>query len=150
MRESLDGWWHAFFDSQARWFMNGPAELGILHMPSGGWDSLLDYKESVPVPGSWHDRRPGYCGVVWYQRPVVLPDEWPEGRVFLQVEQVRTFAQIYFNRGLVYAGDGSQKELTACLGDLKPGDQYDICICVWHTDDTGGITGKTFLLSLLD
>ena len=75
--ESLDGWWHAFFDTEASWQSEWVAPTNhTAHAPSVGWDNLDDHKESVRVPGIWRDTRPGFGGVVWYWRPFVVPDEW--------------------------------------------------------------------------
>ena len=105
--ESLDGWWHAFFDTATAWQLELAAPLAhTAHIPSVGWDNLDDHKESVRVPGIWRDARPGFCGAVWYWRPFVLPVDWSSGTVSLHFGAVRGRTEVYLDGVLIGAGDG--------------------------------------------
>ncbi len=145
-RENLDGWWHAFFDAQAEWRLEIAYETQTTHTPTGGWDALNEHKESVPVPGIWHDRRPAYHGVVWYQRPFVLPEDWGDGHVILLLTKVRSLAQVYLDERLVMATREADDSFMARLGRLESQRLYSLSIYVWHPDDTGGITGSVLLM----
>lgn len=138
LRENLDGWWHAFFDESFAW----PAETvasGIPGQegPSEGWDKLDDYKESVPVPGEFSRSRPGYRGMVWYHRPFVLPDVWINGQVWLECA-VRSRALVYLDERLV-SRKVAKNTVTLKLGTLNCQRVYNLCLGVWHDDDSGGI-----------
>ena len=146
IKENLNGWWHAFFDAQAEWRLEIAHEKQTAHIPTGGWDALDEHRESVPVPGIWHDRHPAYHGVVWYQRPVVLPEDWEEGEVLLLIEKVRSLAQVYLDERLVMATREADGSFMARLGRLASQRLYSLSICVWHPDDTGGITGSVLLM----
>jgi len=144
--ENLDGWWHTFFDAQAEWHAENPAEAQVAHVPTGGWDALDEHKESAPVPGIWHERQPGYCGVVWYQRPFVLPECWNDGLVNLLIAGVRSLAQVYLDERLAAASREENGSYIVRFGRLAPQRPYSLSICVWHNDDSGGISGSVSLI----
>jgi beta-galactosidase/beta-glucuronidase len=138
--ESLDGWWHAFFDEQLDAY-----PLASITEPTGGWEAIEEFKESVPVPGAWRDCRPGYRGIVWYERPFVLPDRWDGQRIYLHCGGIRSQSRLFLDCepvGQVIADEGP---FTINIGRLSVARIYRICICVSHWDDTGGIIGSVAL-----
>lgn len=137
--EVLDGWWHTFFDNAAE--TNDAAR----DAPSVGWDKFDDYKESAPVPGTWRINRPGYHGVVWYHRPIVLPPGCAGQPLMLRVEGVRSQARVYLDERLIGRSDEPERPFTVDLGILKPKRVYSLCLRVEHNEDTGGITGSACL-----
>ncbi|MHB9033192.1 MAG: hypothetical protein ACYC6L_09105 [Anaerolineae bacterium] len=142
--ESLDGWWHAYFEAHADTSI-GQGINALLDEPRGGWQVLDEFKESAPVPGAWHERHPGFAGIVWYHRPFVLPDDWRESVLTLLVIGICSQARIYLDEHLIKTCLDGKEECQVALGSLEPSKVYSLAICVWHFDDTGGITGSVTL-----
>ena len=145
--EGLDGWWHAFFDTATTWQSELAASLAhTAHIPSVGWDNLDDHKESVRVPGIWRDARPGFCGVVWYWRPFVLPEDWSSGMVCLHFGAVRGRAEVYLDKVLIGASGALGHPFAFDLSLVVPETLHTLTLRVVHFDDSGGICGPVTLI----
>ena len=83
--ESLNGWWHTWLDEAADWEHEDlpppdtPADALPRRTPTAGWDGMEWGMESTRVPGSLAQARPGYRGVAWQWRPIVIPEAWRGG-----------------------------------------------------------------------
>ena len=103
----LNGWWHTWFDTAAQWRSEAPAdprtppERLTPHAPSAGWEGMDEGMESLRVPGTWAESRPGYRGVAWHWRPLVVPGEYAEHTLRLRFEGVRLRAEVYLDRRLI-------------------------------------------------
>lgn len=133
--ENLDGWWHAFFDAAAL-----PAQLE----PSVGWQGIDDHKESTPVPGAFSLLQPGHGGVVWYHRPFVLPEWWGKGEVWLECA-ARSRVQVFLDETPL-STVAEESTVAVRLGRLLPLRVYNLCLKVWHQDDSGGIISSVTLV----
>jgi len=144
--EALDGWWHAYFDTQVDWQaeLENPIEQ-TAHLPSIGWERLDDYKESTQVPGLWAAVRPGFFGVAWYWRPIVLPAGWSPGMVSLHIALVQGHTAVYLDQVLIGASSAVGYPFE-CLLDLAVSDEIrTLTLRVAYGDDTGGIGGSVTL-----
>jgi beta-galactosidase/beta-glucuronidase len=148
--ESLDGWWHAYFDTSTTWQLElATPPIDSTHVSSANWQHLDDHKESVRVPGIWRDTRPGFCGVVWYWRPFVVPADWNRGGVSVHFEAVRGRAEVYLDKELIGNNSVSDQSFACNLGIPSELHQPNtLTVRVAHFDDSGGICGPvTFVYS---
>jgi hypothetical protein len=145
--ESLDGWWHAFFDpDNTRRYNPSEPQVHPTQSPSVDWDYLDDHKESVRVPGIWRDTSPGFSGVVWYWRPLVLLAGWSGGTASVHFAAVHGQAELYLD-GIRIAGKSAvDLSITAALGPILPDRLYTLALWVAYPDDSGGICGPVSLI----
>jgi hypothetical protein len=156
LRDTLDlnGWWHAWFDRAAPW----PEDEPPPHLPRCGWAGLDEGKESLPVPGTWHASAPGYRGVAWHWRPLIIPPEWRGRRVWLRLAAVRQRAEVFLDQRLVGVEPDGLTPLTFDLTALaRPGQRQELAVRVTHpggvagepfaADDCGGIWGDVALIA---
>ncbi len=124
----LNGWWHTWFDLDAPWEDEPPADPRTPladrspRAPSGGWEALEGGKESTRVPGTWDASRPGYRGVAWHWRPLIVPEDWDAPTLRLRFGGVRLRAEVYIDRRLAgYDLDGMTPFEVDVTGLLVPG-----------------------------
>ncbi|MBN1402064.1 MAG: hypothetical protein JXA74_14580 [Anaerolineae bacterium] len=177
-RETLDlnGWWHVWYDDAAEWrddapaWPNTPLHAVRPHTPSAGWDGMEDGMESHQVPGTWEQSRPGYHGVAWYWRPLLIPAHWQGRVVRLRFEAVRLWAEVYVDERLVgYDLDGVTPFEIDLTPHVRPGRAHTLAVRVTNPGgadpgadlrpicwaglelpasyDVGGIWGAVTLLS---
>ncbi len=111
--ESLNGWWHTWLDEAAAWEREELLWPGVstdslpMRAPSAGWDGMEWGMESTRVPGTLAQARPGYHGVAWQWRPIVIPEEWQGRLVRLHFGGARQRLEAYLdNRPVGYDLDG--------------------------------------------
>ena len=152
----LNGWWHAWYDEAAArpaQDAGTPETCPILpcHAPSAGWDGMEDGMESQRVPGTWAESRPGYRGVVWYWRPVAVPEDWSGKRMYVRFEGVRQQAQVFINQTWVGQSLRSETPFEIDLdARVAAGEIFVLAVRVTCTtaqgeDKAGGITGNVTL-----
>ncbi len=152
----LNGWWHAWYDEaaarpaqdagapDARPPLSCPA-------PTAGWDGMEDGMESQRVPGTWAESRPGYRGVVWYWRPVAVPEGWSGKRVYVRFEGVRQQAQVFINQTWVGQSLRSEAPFEVDLGGrVAAGEVFVLAVRVTFMGapdgvPAGGIVGDVTL-----
>jgi hypothetical protein len=144
--ESLDGWWHAFFDTAAWQPELAAPTVRAGHVPSVVWDNLEDRKESVRVPGIWRDARPEFRGVVWYWRPFVLAADWGHGIVSVHFGAVRGRMEVYLDKALIGMRGAINHPFVCDLNPVGPDRVHTLTIRVVHCDDTGGVYGPVTLI----
>ena len=148
--ESLDGWWHAFFDTATSWQVELAKPIEQTgHAPSVGWDNVDDHKESVRVPGIWRDARPGFSGVVWYWRPFVVPVGWSGKMVRLSLGAIRGRLELYLEEVFIGSHDTFSVPFECDLHQLVPDKRYTLILRIAHGDDSGGICGPVTLTNVL-
>ena len=151
--ESLNGWWHTWLDEAAAWEREELLWPGVstdslpMRAPSAGWDGMEWGMESTRVPGTLAQARPGYHGVAWQWRPIVIPEEWQGRLVRLRFGGARQRLEAYLdNRPVGYDLDG----LTPFAVDLTPhvrfGGQHELALRVtnpggWRAAEEGGAIG---------
>jgi len=140
---ALDGWWHAWFDEAAEWEHHEPPDprtpLGEIetHQPTVGWDKIEEGMESIQVPGTWDSSRPGHRGVVWYWRPLVIPDDWGGRSVWLHFGGVRLCTEVYLDDVLVgYELDGLTPFDVDLTDHVRPGNRYQLAVRVTQPGGT--------------
>jgi hypothetical protein len=177
--DRLDGWWHARFDEAARWQEEelAPPSTPIAqiapHEPTMGWSHLEDEMESLRIPGSWETSRPGYRGVAWHWRPLVVPGEWQAQRVHLCFGGARLRTEVYLDEQLVgYHLDGATPFAVEIGPYVRPDRRHELALRVTHpggwrdardvtpllwaghelpsNPDTGGVWGGVTLLGRPD
>ena len=137
--DRLDGWWHARFDEAARWQEEelAPPSTPIAqiapHEPTMGWSHLEDEMESLRIPGSWETSRPGYRGVAWHWRPLVVPGEWQARRVHLCFDGARLRTEVYLDEQLVgYHLDGATPFAVEIGPYVRPDRRHELALRVTH------------------
>ncbi|MHB0857870.1 MAG: glycoside hydrolase family 2 protein [Anaerolineae bacterium] len=141
---SLNGWWHTHYDDGADWRSESPFLPGTplsalpTHAPTLGWRHVEEHMESLQVPGTWSSSRPGFHGVVWQWRPLVLPAHLAGRRLRLCFEAVRLQAEVYLDRRLVACDlDGHtpfEVELTGCM---CPEHRHELAVRVTNPGGAG-------------
>ena len=142
---SLDGWWHSWFDEAADW----RAELPMLpstplnampyRPPTAGWDGMEHGMESLQVPGTWEASRPGYHGVGWHWRPIVIPEEWAGRAVRLRLGAARLRTEVYLDRRLVgYDLEGITPFEVDLTELVRPGKRHELALRITNP---GGVRG---------
>lgn len=99
------------------------------------------YKGSLPeavdiaVPGSFNDQLPGrllrdYCGDVWYQRQVRVPQGWGGKRIVLRFGSVTHKGTVFVNDHKVCEHSGGYTPFEADISDLvTPGGCFTLTVC---------------------
>ncbi len=133
--ESLNGWWHTWLDEAVDWERETPLPPGTpavalsTRAPSAGWDGMKWGMESTRVPGTLAQARPGYHGVAWQWRPIVIPEEWRGRLVHLHFGGARQRTEVYLDDRPV--GDDADG-LTPFTIDLtpyaRPGGQHELAL----------------------
>ncbi|MBC7235188.1 MAG: hypothetical protein H5T69_05060 [Chloroflexi bacterium] len=138
-KESLDGWWHTWFDEGACWRDELPPSPSIPptqlppHEPTVGWAHIEEGMESLRIPGTWEAARPGYHGVAWHWRPLVVPAEWERRRVYLRFEGIRLQAEVYLDRQLVgYDLEGATPFEVDITPYVEPERRHELALRVTH------------------
>jgi len=111
--------------------------------------------ESVPVPGSWAEARPGYNGVAWHWRPFVVPSHWTGWTISLRFGGIRRDAEVYVNRRLAGSQTDGPRPFEVDVTDrVRPGGRYTLFVRVAYpplasaastSADEGGICGAVSL-----
>lgn len=133
----LDGWWHLAFDPTADWPNEPPLAPGSpsgaarIHPPSMGWEGLEETKESGQIPGAWEQSRPGYHGVAWHWRPIVIPKHWAGRTIRLRFEGARLRAEVFVNHTMVGCDLDGDAPFEIDLTDrVRPGRRYELFVRV--------------------
>jgi len=148
--QELGGWWHTWFDIEA-----DPDDQQAGTQPSAGWGGMDVDMESVPVPGSWAEAKPGYRGVAWHWRPFVVPSHWDGWTISLRFEGIRRDAQVYVNRRLAGSQTDGPRAFAVDVTDrVRPGGRYTLFVRVAYppresgsaaSEEDGGICGPVSL-----
>lgn len=140
----LNGWWHTWFDEAADWIgerlppPGAPLEVVEPVAPTAGWEGMEEGVESLEVPGTWDEARPGYRGVAWHWRPLLLPDEWRGRSIRLRLGGVRLYCQVYLDRELVgYDYDGLTPWEVDLTGRLEVGRRHELALRVVNPGGVG-------------
>ena len=143
----LTGWWHTWFDTAADWRVapppdpRTPPERLAPHAPSAGWEGMDEGMESLRVPGTWAESRPGYRGVAWHWRPLIVPPEYAGHTLWLRFEGVRLAAEVYLDRRLVgYDLDGLTPFEVDVTHLLRPNHRHELALRV--TNPGGVLAGQ--------
>jgi beta-galactosidase len=148
--ESLNGWWHTWLDEAADWEHEDlpppdtPADALPRRTPTAGWDGMEWGMESTRVPGSLAQARPGYRGVAWQWRPIVIPEAWRGRLVYLVLGGARQRTEVYLDeRPVGYDLDGLTPMITDLTPYVRPGGQYELALRVtnpggWRMDEERG------------
>lgn len=92
----LDGMWKVFFDFENQ---------GVDHSKG------IPGKDYIPVPSSFADlytekKYREFCGNIWYETKIMLPEEWKGQRLEIRFAGVTHRAEVYFNGGQVMEHEG--------------------------------------------
>lgn len=148
--ESLNGWWHTWLDEAVDWEAetplppDTPADLLPRRAPSAGWDGMEWGMESTRVPGTLVQARPGYRGVAWQWRPIVIPEGWEGRTVGIRFGGARQRVEVYLDdRPVGYDIDGLTPFTVDLTPYVRPGRQYELALRVtnpggWRADEEGG------------
>jgi len=143
----LTGWWHAWFDTAADWRNapppdpRTPPERQPSHTPSAGWEGMEEGMESLRVPGTWAESRPGYRGVAWHWRPLVAPAEFAGHTLWLRFEGVRLGAEVYLDRRLIGSDVDGLTPFELDVTDLlRPDHRHELALRV--TNPGGVLAGQ--------
>lgn len=138
-REGLDGWWHTWLDEGADWRGEMPHLPGTplhalpTHAPSVDWGNIEEGMESLEIPGTLAQTRPGYCGVVWQWRPLVVPDHWEGRAVRLRFGGARLRTEVYLENELVgYDLEGATPFEIDLTPHTRAGRRYELAVRVTH------------------
>lgn len=90
---------------------------------------------------------PGLDGWAWYRKKVVLPEDWPEGPIYLQIDGADDYVEVFVEGSLKgSAGDPKarktafeQKVSFQISSDVKPGDTLNISLRVEDWQGAGGL-----------
>lgn len=132
----------------------------------GVWNFKADYKEKgykekwfegklenfqyMPVPASYNDittdsRLRDFVGDVWYQKTIVIPNEWKDKNIFIRVGSASHKSKIWVNGKLVKEYVGGFLPFEAEISDgINYGAENNIVICVnneltWQTFPPGEV-----------
>ncbi len=151
--ESLNGWWHTWLDEVVDWEREAPlapgtpADLLPTRVPSAGWDGMEWGMESTRVPGTLAQARPGYHGVAWQWRPIVIPEEWRGRLVRLRLGGARQRIEVYLDdRPVGYDLDGLTPSAADLTSHVRFGGQHELALRVtspggWRAGEEGGVIG---------
>jgi len=150
--EVLDGWWHTWFDEGADWQNEAPllpsTPLSEVpgHEPSVGWRNIEEGMESLDIPGTLAQSRPGYRGVVWHWRPLVVPDDWEGRAVRLRFGCARLRTEVYLENHLVgYDLEGYTPFEIDLTPYTEPGRRYELAVRVTNP---GGVRAAQSMMPL--
>jgi len=101
---SQEGAVRATLDLDGTWqFRMDPEREGA----AGKWfEPGVDFPDKIQVPGNWQAQgfgearnhlRHDYQGLAWYRRTFVVPEEWKGQRVWLHLDGVTAFGDVYVN-----------------------------------------------------
>lgn len=106
--------WRVWLDSAAQWkndslFLPRTLNMSAIkpHSPSCGWDSLYKMKGIMAkIPASFEelfgegDPAWRYHGVGWFTKEIVIPEDWKNKTMILNIEKARLRIEIYINEKL--------------------------------------------------
>ncbi len=121
--KNLDGLWS---------FCTDPQGCGFA---AGYYKGPLPEAVDIAVPGSFNDQLPGltlrdYCGDVWYQRQVRVPQGWSGKRIVLRFGSVTHKGTVFVNDQQVCEHIGGYTPFEADISDLVTcGETFTLTVC---------------------